>query len=118
MMPLNDKELKQKWVEALRSGRYIQGHGSLRDSVSRDKPELQYCCLGVLCDIHPGVQWGDDIEDSAGTALYKGDSSNTELPSALRRELGLTQPEMDILAIMNDKGDGFYPISNYIERHY
>lgn len=39
-----DKELKEKWVKALRSGEYEQGkyffeyHGS-------------YCCLGVLCKI-------------------------------------------------------------------
>ncbi len=33
------------WIEALRSGRYEQGTGSLRET------EGKYCCLGVLCDL-------------------------------------------------------------------
>lgn len=40
-----DKELKTKWIEALRSGKYYQGKGRLKDSFDR------YCCLGVLCDV-------------------------------------------------------------------
>jgi hypothetical protein len=42
------KELMEKWVEALRSGRYQQGIGKLRSI-----DDGQYCCLGVLCDILP-----------------------------------------------------------------
>lgn len=40
------KELKTKWLEALRSGKYSQGQFSLFDGTG-------YCCLGVLemvCD--------------------------------------------------------------------
>lgn len=36
------QEIKTKWVEALRSGDYMQGVGRLKD----DKGA--YCCLGVL----------------------------------------------------------------------
>lgn len=39
------QELKNKWVEALRSGDYQQGRSVLR---SHDD---KFCCLGVLCDI-------------------------------------------------------------------
>lgn len=36
--------LKAKWVDALRSGKYTQGHGYLlKDS--------KFCCLGVLLEI-------------------------------------------------------------------
>ena len=38
-------EVKQKWIDALRSGKYEQGSEKLR-SVSG------YCCLGVLCDLY------------------------------------------------------------------
>ena len=38
-------EVKQKWIGALRSGKYEQGSEKLR-SVSG------YCCLGVLCDLY------------------------------------------------------------------
>jgi hypothetical protein len=38
-------EIRKRWVDALRSGEYQQGVGSLR--TGGDK----YCCLGVLCEI-------------------------------------------------------------------
>lgn len=40
-----NKEIKQQWVKALRSGKYEQTKGTLRD-------EVGFCCLGVLCDLH------------------------------------------------------------------
>lgn len=39
-----DAQLKQKWVEALRSGKYEQGRGQLFD-------DGKYCCLGVFCQV-------------------------------------------------------------------
>src|SRR6266481_2939114 len=39
-----DQDLKQKWIEALLSGKYTQGGGYLR----RDG---RYCCLGVLAEV-------------------------------------------------------------------
>lgn len=39
-----DREIKQRWINALRSGEYEQGFGQLNDGE-------RYCCLGVLCDI-------------------------------------------------------------------
>ncbi len=46
-------EVKQKWIGALRSGKYEQGTEKLR-SVSG------YCCLGVLCDLYAqehNIEW-------------------------------------------------------------
>lgn len=47
-----DKDLKAKWVAALRSGEYIQGTTFLylEPHSSRNDKET-FCCLGVLCDI-------------------------------------------------------------------
>jgi len=39
-----NKELKEKWLAALRSGKYQQGYTYL-------SAHGKYCCLGVLCDI-------------------------------------------------------------------
>lgn len=39
-------QIKEKWIEALRSGRYKQGKLRLRDN------DNNFCCLGVLCDIY------------------------------------------------------------------
>jgi len=38
-------KIKQKWVEALRSGEYSQGRLQLYDGTN-------YCCLGVLCNLY------------------------------------------------------------------
>lgn len=38
------KGVMQKWVKALRSGKYKQGQGAL----NRDG---EFCCLGVLCEV-------------------------------------------------------------------
>lgn len=51
-----NREIKKRWVAALRSGKYRQSCGSLR------KDDC-YCALGVLCDLfvqdreHEGVAW-------------------------------------------------------------
>lgn len=46
-------KVKQKWLEALRSGEYKQTKENLRDGNG-------FCCLGVLCDLHAkerGTNW-------------------------------------------------------------
>jgi hypothetical protein len=45
-------EWKAKWVEALRSDKYRQVQGRLRDVNGNG-----FCCLGVLCDIVDPTQW-------------------------------------------------------------
>lgn len=52
-----DKELKAKWVAALRSGSYRQGIGVLRNTKDA---EPVHCCLGVVCDIVDPAGWDDD----------------------------------------------------------
>ena len=42
-----NQEIKEKWLEALRSGKYKQGF-------TRLKQNNRYCCLGVLCSLLPG----------------------------------------------------------------
>jgi hypothetical protein len=41
------REIGEKWVKALRSGEYRQGHGTLRVFHNES-----YCCLGVLTVVH------------------------------------------------------------------
>lgn len=48
-------EIKQKWVDALRSGEYKKGTEYLYS-------DNGFCCLGVLCDLHSketGEGWID-----------------------------------------------------------
>lgn len=46
-----NRELKTKWLEALRSGKYKQGRSALRTI------QDEFCCLGVLCDIVAPDAW-------------------------------------------------------------
>ena len=48
----SDVDLMDEWVDALRSGKYDQGHGQLREQNS-------FCCLGVLCDIYSEDGWNE-----------------------------------------------------------
>lgn len=46
-----DKELKTKWVAALRSGKYKQGRGEYRSD------DGCYCALGVLLNVMAHYGW-------------------------------------------------------------
>lgn len=114
-------EIKQKWLEALRSGQYQQGKGVLRDSLDR------FCCLGVLCDIVDKSRWGAaydvdtsiagrDVEISAHP--YAGDEDDVNavsLPSSLREQVGLHVADVSALIEMNDSGRRFETIAKHIE---
>jgi hypothetical protein len=97
-----DAEIKTKWVEALRSGKYAQGRNRLRRGDT-------FCCLGVLCDLVGGGGWERDefvIESERGISF---------LPRSMRRVLDDTDAEETLVA-MNDDGTPFPEIADYIER--
>lgn len=103
-------ELKQKWVEVLRSGNYKQTNGWLRDDAG-------YCCLGVLCDIVDSEGWGEI--DSIGVIpyIYNVFEADELLPDEMIEEINLDRNVMCTLAGMNDNGDSFEQIADYIEEH-
>lgn len=105
-----NEDIKKDWVKALRSGKYSQGSGKLKIHY-RDA----FCCLGVLCEIHPKVRLGDD------GYYFEGDNYDFNMISALSKkfmeEVKLHDNEMQYLIEMNDtKGFDFKRIADYIER--
>lgn len=44
-------EVKTRWLEALRSGEYVQGREVLHLAADVAGPEQRFCCLGILCDL-------------------------------------------------------------------
>ena len=46
-------QIKKEWLEALRSGEFLQGTGRLRYSERKLNGQnvKRHCCLGVLCEI-------------------------------------------------------------------
>ena len=95
-----NQEIKKKWVDALRSGKYKQGRGRLKASG-------KFCCLGVLCSVVRAKNW-------VGDAL---------LPSHVRAKAGLDcyNPGVEYhrhqisLAELNDNGTSFAEIAGLIE---
>lgn len=86
-----NQEIKQKWVAALRSGEYQQGTDQLR----RDN---NFCCLGVLCDLHSketNNEW--EVNSYYGKLGF--------LPGNVMSWAGLKYEYGD--EVINETGDGF-----------
>jgi hypothetical protein len=65
-----NKKTKNKWLKALKSGKYIQGSGLLREERAGI---VCHCCLGVLADVMGEEinRGGDDILGSSlGKTMY------------------------------------------------
>lgn len=106
-------ELKQKWIEALRSGEYKQGRMYLRDTSDR------YCCLGVLVDVS-GFQWGTTHKHAYQYGFHSdlGYRNCTGLNDQQQVELGIDYDTMNKLMGMNDgQGATFTEIANWIDQH-
>ena len=116
-------KVKEKWISALRSGKYKQGIRHLRN-------EDKYCCLGVLCDLYSqehNIEW--DFDDFISTWSFYG--SCDVLPYSVQNWSGLntSNPMVKVsvddenkyfhhepLSDLNDTGFTFEQISNIIER--
>mgnify|MGYP001565590633 CR=1 FL=1 len=114
-----NKKVKKLWVKALRSGKYKQGIGNLRCGD-------EFCCLGVLCDLHRKLVrkksvdiWG--VSCSAhGYSYYNEDCS---LPKLVTEWAGLTgkpNPCINGISLIryNDKMNyNFNKIADLIEEN-
>lgn len=128
-----DAELKEKWIEALTSGRYPQTRGTLKRIEESDGYPVGFCCIGVLCDILGVGEW---LEDSASTEgavpfsmerSYGDDYYDDEYwpgrvewfgeieSNEFLEEIGLSSSANSQLMSMNDdKGANFQEIAEYI----
>ncbi len=103
-------EIKQKWIDALRSGRYKQSRYALRSVGSNDK---SYCCLGVLCDIIDPKGW---VGSNYQMFYYNGEIVMNYLPQTLMENLEIQTSNMGELVKLNDSNSyNFNEIANYIE---
>ncbi len=116
-------EIKQKLVEALRSGKYRQAAGALKKRVwVHDIGEQQagYCCLGVLCDVM-GCTWQELQHGTTHCSLPfiddKDVSFNEYLSDSMLEKVGLTDEQQKELARLNDEGRSFNDIAEHIERN-
>ena len=117
----------QKWTKALRSGKYKQGQGSLR---SKDG----FCCLGVVADICPYIEWADPQKEY-GPYLALGNKGREQghlsLPTCAKEWVGLKtnfggfslrvapyETCKDLSDLNDEKKLSFYEIADFIESHW
>lgn len=79
------KENRKKWVAALRSGDYIQGHNYL----CRDD---NYCCLGVLSEIAGAKKTPAPSDAFISTNVFLFDKDGFTLSDRSMKFVGLSTP--------------------------
>jgi hypothetical protein len=130
------KEIAKKWVKALRSGKYKQGKGYLKQFNNKHEPK--HCCLGVLCELYndtmkknhkKSLYVEEMVDGSDGTDFIRFDLSDGGLPKAVRQWAGIACALGDFtvekdnyyieecLADLNDSGKKFSTIANIIEKN-
>lgn len=104
-------EVKEKWIAALRSGKYEQGSEKLRSVTG-------YCCLGVLCDLYSQEQnqeWefrgAFEEENTQPMDYWYFDGQGEFLPETVREWAGLSiaSPKVKVnVTGEDDEDDWFY----------
>lgn len=100
-----DAKLKNKWIKALRSGKFKQG---LLKLVSSDK---KYCCLGVLCVVGKFRGWRRryNLPDRIAKKVFGDAGLNNG------KEVHIKGVKNE-LASHNDNGATFKEIADAIEK--
>jgi hypothetical protein len=130
-----NKKVMQKWLKALRSGKYKQGQGTLKQYDSNGN--AQHCCLGVLCELYNKEMkknkkktliekfCSNDSDFSHGRSRFGGKAD--DLPKEVMKwadmdnNLGkfyLSDDHYECLADLNDAGRKFKTIANIIEKNW
>lgn len=94
-----NKEAKQLWIDALRSGKYKQGKGCLMDTNNA------YCCLGVLVRVfeeYYGLKF-DQKSTSCNTVGFGSLCSLAAPPEIVIDWIEINQSQQYLLMNLNDK---------------
>ena len=109
-------DFAKRWVEALRSGKYEQGRGYLKEG-------NKFCAFGVACEL---------IRDKLHIATYRGitryDNSNVIAPSRVRIALGMDRTNStgyfvdsngytNSIILLSDSDVPFTEIADLIEQY-
>lgn len=104
------KITKQKWVNALRSGKFEQGRGRLCI-------DEKYCCLGVLAKITGNLVSGPYNMAGFGKGIVKS-YSILPVKNDKYAKLGLPKKDMNHLIALNDSWEySFKKIADWIEEN-
>lgn len=118
--------IKEKWLTALRSGKFKQGKEELRTL------ENKFCCLGVLCDIYrKETKLGKWCKYHKNKFYFTNTKKSKQkfksqglLPLSVQQWAELTYCNPLIadkqmsLASLNDSGSTFQEIADIIEKNF
>lgn len=128
------QNVMKKWVKALRSGKFKQGAGTLKQFNS--KGQAEHCCLGVLCELYNSEMkknkkkmLSEKIYDNDGDffGYCRFDGHKEDLPKVVKKWSGisnglgqykLSDNEAMNLADLNDLGKKFKGIADIIEKNW
>lgn len=116
------KYIKERWLTALRSGKYPQGKGWLNQ-------DGKFCCLGVLAEIavEDGVVQPDPDRGVVRYRSRDGIIAHSFLSPALMEWSGIADDEGEFLneqdnyeqlTTLNDRGMSFNDIADVIEKRF
>lgn len=117
-----NREVRAKWLEALRSGEYTQGRKFLKQE--DNKEIIRHCCLGVLCELAAvegvTVEVVGEVNGYKDICFESGDDKRSGYPpDAVLNWAGLHHTDAESLAHLNDYGgNDFTAIADHIEKAY
>lgn len=113
-----DPQIKQQWVEALRSSQYTQGTRALQDHFGN------FCCLGVLADLyikeHDDVKWDETSSREFGVQeVHDGElvMESGMLPNIVAQWAGLPK-NPTVMTNIIDPDRGTSPLSEINDAGY
>jgi hypothetical protein len=129
-------EVKEKWVAALRSGKYVKTRRALHRIVESDDVPAGYCCLGVLCDLaaQEGIvtEIGNKVEDhvnNAGEAItlesisyfidkFDGVQNYSYLPDVVAEWAGISYKGVLPHPVIGENGDAYRTLAELNDQYY
>lgn len=89
-----NRERIQMWADALRSGEYKQGTGTLKDEDGR------YCCLGVACEISGLGEWDTARRYVISDGSMDGDYDIAFMPQSVAEWYGFENGNVRLDTVM------------------
>lgn len=103
---MNKKEMKDKWVTALRSGNYNQAKFSFHTDTG-------FCCLGVAA-----VEWELSTPEKLSDCTENYSAHISEVHSKIQNIFGYSGLECTLMTMNDEQGYSFPEIANYIETNW
>jgi hypothetical protein len=128
-LPVPNKDVITRWIDALRSGEYHQGRAVLARFTTSEQDgaiPIRYCCLGVLCELAVQDRIIDPAAHSEDSKSLRYDGQGAVVSTAVQAWAGITEdgefvddPYLDIrqalTSLNDDEGYTFSEIADEIE---